>query len=267
MAWHHIDAPTKRSLDWIEQKVHGLLWEGLTPEQVALKCRKPLKKGWSLSGDAPDSIYDIMSRIREKGHELPVINNKEDEDVQKYTDKQKEKAIQLFEQGMKPMAIAEKMKINYKTLCKWVSDYKKQKVEFEARIDEGSKAELADDFDPYEFMSAETPPVVVNADTDIDALEKAWAEYEAKKEPAQAATCTDSESESLGKNSDPIITENTEIVKALPEALPTVVFDAILEKREAILKMIAAEEQHLKSLYADLAVLDEFICREGVVGE
>ena len=69
MAWHHIDAPTKRSLDWIEKKVHDLLWGGLTPEEIAVKCRKPMKKGWSLTGDAPDSIYDIMSRIREKGRQ------------------------------------------------------------------------------------------------------------------------------------------------------------------------------------------------------
>lgn len=193
------------------------MWEGLTPEEIAVKCRKPLKKGWSLTGDAPDSIYDIMSRIREKGHELPVIINKEDEDV-KYTDKQKHKAAQLFSQGMKPMKISEELGIPYKTVSKWTCAFKKQEA------------------------------------LDIIASKK--------EEPAQAATCTDSESESLGKNSDPIITENTEIVKALPEALPTVVFDAILEKKDAVLKMIAAEEQLLKSLYADLAVLDEFICRE-----
>lgn len=215
MAWHHIDVPKKRSLDWIEKKVHDYLWGGLTPEQVALKCRKPLKKGWSLTGDAPDSIYDIMSRIREKGHELPVIINKEDESMQKYTDKQKNKALSLFDDGMKPSEIATKLKINYKTVSKWTCDYKKQKAEFEALIEEGSKAEFADDFDPCEFMSAETPPIVVNADTDIETLQKAWAEYEAtKEEPASAATDTDSMVESFGKESTDIIPENIEPVKS-----------------------------------------------------
>ena len=143
-------------------------------------------------------------------------------------------AWHLFEQGMKPMAIAEKLKIKYKTVSKWTCDYKKQKAELDA----------------------------------VDLVENECAEIKAQKEePASAATDTDSESESLGKNSDPIITENADVVKALPEALPTVIFDAILEKKDAVLKMIAAEEQHLKSLYADLAVLDEFICREDVVGE
>lgn len=249
----------------MEKKVHDYLWGGLTPEEIAVKCRKPLKKGWSLSGDAPDSIYDIMSRIREKGHELPVIKNKEDENV-KYTDKQKEKALQLVEQGMKLSEIASKLKINYKTLCKWVSDYKK-KAEFE-----GSNAVLADitedgwtedGINRYNCWD-DTLPCEVTPDTDMEEYNKAWAEKLAKKEePASAATDTDSESESLGKNSEPIITENTEIVKALPEVLPSVIFDAILEKKDAVLKMIAAEEQLLKSLYADLAVLDEFICREG----
>lgn len=266
--WHHIDAPLFRPLTPNEQKVYSLLRMGYTPKEVARQLHMPYGDEFfcNVHDVTCDTVRHLITSIREKGWEIPQENEEEDEDVQKYTDKQKEKALQLFEQGMKPMAIAEKMKIKYKTVSKWTCDYKKQKAELDALIENGSNSELADDFGPCEMMLAETPPVVVNADTDIDALEKAWAEYEAKKEPASAATDTDSKSESLGKNSEPIILENTEIVK-LPEALPTVVFDAILEKKDAVLKKIAAEEQHLKSLYADLAVLDEFICREGVVSE
>ncbi len=210
MAWHHIDAPTKRSLSWMEQKVHDLLWEGLTPEQIAVKCKRPLRKGWSLSGDAPDSIYDIMSRIREKGHELPVINNKEDEDV-KYTDKQKEKALQLYEQGMKLSEIASKLKINYKTLCKWVSDYKKQK----AKEEEEMWNQAFEDSKLDALCEDGTPPCEVTPDTDMEEYEKAWAEYEAKKEePASAATDTDSGEKHFGNVSDPIIPENIEPVKS-----------------------------------------------------
>lgn len=112
---------------------------------------------------------------------------------------------------------------------------------------------------PYKTVSKWTCTIKKQAALDLIASKK--------EEPASAATDTDSGGKHFGNVSDPIITENTEIVKALPEALPTVVFDAILEKKDAVLKMIAAEEQHLKSLYADLAVLDEFICREGVVSE
>ncbi len=107
---------------------------------------------------------------------------------------------------------------------------------------------------PYKTVSKWTCTIKKQAALDLIASKK--------EEPASAATDTDSMVESFGKESTDIIPENADVVK-LPEALPTVVFDAILEKRDAVLKMIAAEEQHLKSLYADLAVLDEFICREG----
>lgn len=233
--WHHIDAPTVRSLNPNEQKVYSLLRMGYTPKEVARQLHMPYGDEFfcNVHDVTCDTVRHLITSIREKGWEIPQENEEEDEDVQKYTDKQKEKALQLFEQGMKPMAIAEKMRIKYKTVSKWTCDYKKQKAELDA----------------------------------VDLVENECAEIKAQKEePASAATDTDSESESLGKNSDIIIPENTEIVK-LPEALPTVVFDAILEKKDAVLKMIADEEQHLKSLYADLAVLDEFICREGVIGE
>ena len=283
MAWHHIDVPKKRSLDWIEKKVHDYLWGGLTPEQVALKCRKPLKKGWSLTGDAPDSIYDIMSRIREKGHELPMIINKEDESMQKYTYKQKEKALQLVEQGTKLSEIASDLKINYKTLCKWVSDYKKQKAELEAQIDEGSKAVLAD------AEEDEMLPCEVYPDTDMEEYNKAWAEKLAKKEePASAATDTDSMVESFGKESTDIIPENIPAVKgryfstdtitaiedkiAVLSAEQNKITERMLNKYAAIDKINAsiAEDDALNcgiqfridELKADLEVI-----RGGVVGE
>lgn len=267
--WHHIDAPTVRPLTPNEQKVYSLLRMGYTPKEVARQLHMPYGDEFfcNVHDVTCDTVRHLITSIREKGWEIPQENEEEDEDVQKYTDKQKEKALELVDSGMTQAEVAKKLKISRQTISLWVVMRRKQE-QLEQNIEEGSKAELADDFDPCEMMLAETPPVVVNADTDIEALQEAWAEYEAKKEePASAATDTDSKSESLGKNSEPIIPENTEIVKALPEALPTVVFDAILEKKDAVLKMIADEEQHLKSLYADLAVLDEFICREGVVGE
>lgn len=212
--WHHIDAPAVRSLNPNEQKVYSLLRMGYTPKEVARQLHMPYGDEFfcNVHDVTCDTVRHLITSIREKGWEISENEDEEDKDVAKYTEKQKEKVYKLYDEGKTPKEISIKMKLPYKSVWKWCDTYKKKK-QFEQNIEEGSNAELADDFDPCEMMLAETPPVVVNADTDIDALEKAWAEYEAKKEPAQAATCTDSESESFGKESTDIIPENLPIVK------------------------------------------------------
>lgn len=253
-----INAPTVRSLNPNEQKVYSLLRMGYTPKEVARQLHMPYGDEFfcNVHDVTCDTVRHLITSIREKGWEISE-NEEEDEDVQKYTDKQKEKVYKLYDEGKTPKEISIKLKLPYKNVWKWCDTYKKQNAQ------EFTKAELAD-MEGHPVPTAETSPqeMVISAEehTEIHQFK------DKKEEPVSAATDTDSESEPLGKNSDPIITENAEVVK-LPEALPTVVFDAILEKKDAVLKMIADEEHHLKSLYADLAVLDEFICKEGVVGE
>lgn len=244
-----INAPAVRPLSPNEQKVYSLLRLGFEPKEIAEQIKMPLSCSWkSNSHDvSPDTVLGIIADIRAKGHDIPDFN---EEDTMKYTEKQKQKALKLFDEGMAVPEIARRLKINYKSVSRWTCDHKKQKAEAEAEmwskafedskvdamIEEGKLpcevtpdtdmeeyekawaeklAKEDDDFDPCEMMLAETPPVVVNADTDIEALEKAWEEYETQKEePAQAATCTDSKEESFGKESTDIIPENLPAVKS-----------------------------------------------------
>lgn len=253
-----INAPAIRPLSPNEQKVYSLLRLGFEPKEIAEQIKMPLSCSWkSNSHDvSPDTVLGIIADIRAKGHDIPDFN--EEDDNMKYTAKQKQKALKLFDEGMSPPEIARRLKINYKSVSRWTCDYKKQKTEAEAEmwsqafedskvdamIEEGKLpcevtpdtdmeeyekawaeklAKEDDDFDPCEMMLAETPPVVVNADTDIEALEKAWEEYETKKEePAQAVTCTDSKEESFGKESTDIIPENLPAVKSRYFSVDTV---------------------------------------------
>lgn len=183
----------------------------------------------------------------------------------KYTAAQKAEVIKLYKSGMKTGQIAIKMKgVNPKTIASWITEYRKstefaienskpladslEKENEEALIEESSNATLADDFDPCEMMLAETPPIVVNADTDIKALQKAWDEYETKQknEPAQAATCTDSGVENLDSISTPIINEKTEVVKRVfSESILDATYKLICDKQNEIL----AYNKKLEDMY------------------
>lgn len=140
-----INAPTVRPLSPNEQKVYSLLRMGYTPKEVARQLHMPYGDEFfcNVHDVTCDTVRHLITSIREKGWEIPQENEEEEEeDVQKYTIKQKEKALQLFEQGMKPTEIAEKLKIPYKTVSKWTCAYNKQKL-LSLAADEDKKEEPA----------------------------------------------------------------------------------------------------------------------------
>lgn len=191
--WHHIDIPTVRPLTPNEQKVYSLLRMGYTAKEVARQLHMPYGDEFfcNVHDVTCDTVRHLITSIREKGWDIPEKENEEGEDLNnKYTDKQRDKALELIDSGMTQAEVAKKLKISRQTISLWVVMRRKQE-QLEQNIEEGSKAELA-----------ETVPkeLVVNKDK--------------KEEPASAATDTDSGEKHFGNVSAPIIPENIEPVKS-----------------------------------------------------
>ena len=241
--WHHIDAPPVRPLTPNEQKVYSLLRMGYTPKEVARQLHMPYGDEFfcNVHDVTCDTVRHLITSIREKGWEIPQENEEEGEDVQKYTDKQKEKAVELVDSGMAQAEVAKKLKISRQTISLWVVMRRKQE-QFEQNIDEGSKAELAETV-PEEF--------VVNKDK--------------KEEPASAATDTDSMVESFGKESTDIIPENIPAVKGRYFSDDTC--EAIVERLKLLygeldeisMQMIKKIEA-IKKINASIDELDSVAC-------
>lgn len=267
--WHHIDVPLFRPLTPNEQKVYSLLRMGYTPGEIAKKIHMP-------SGDeffcnvhdvTCDTVRHLITSIREKGWDIPEKSNENEEDENlsnKYTKKQRDKALELIDSGMTQAEVAKKLKISRQTISLWVVMRRKQE-QLEQNIEEGSKAKLA-----------ETAPeeLVVNKDK--------------KEEPASAATDTDSGEKHFGNVSAPIIPENIEPVKsryfsdgtimaiekeiAALSAKQEKVIDRMLNKYAAIEKIsasIAVDDAECNGIQLQIDVLKDDLCviRGGVVGE
>lgn len=265
--WHHIDVPMVRPLTPNEQKVYSLLRMGYTAKEVARQLHMPYGDEFfcNVHDVTCDTVRHLITSIREKGWDIPEKENEESEDLNnKYTDKQRDKALELIDSGMTQAEVAKKLKISRQTISLWVVMRRKQE-QLEQNIEEGSKAELA-----------ETAPkeLVVNKDK--------------KEEPASAATDTDSGEKHFGNVSAPIIPENIEPVKsryfsddtitAIEEKLDVLyaaqskVIDRMINKYEAIEKInasIAKDDEECNSIQLRIQVLEEdlAVIAGGVIGE
>ncbi len=75
-----IDPPAKRSLNPNEQRVLGLLREGLEPLEIARRLHMPLQiSNLANRHDVPpDTVMGLIASIREKGWDIPDYNKEDD---------------------------------------------------------------------------------------------------------------------------------------------------------------------------------------------
>ena len=75
-----IDPPAKRSLNPNEQRVLGLLREGLEPLEIARQLHMALQiSNLANRHDVPpDTVMGLIASIREKGWDIPDYNKEDD---------------------------------------------------------------------------------------------------------------------------------------------------------------------------------------------
>lgn len=257
--WHHIDVPMVRPLTPNEQKVYSLLRMGYTAKEVARQLHMPYGDEFfcNVHDVTCDTVRHLITSIREKGWDIPEKENEEGEDMQKYTNKQKEKVYKLYDEGKAPKEISIKMKLPYKSVWKWCDTYKKQK-QFEQNIEDGSKATLAD-MEGHPVPTAETNPqeMVISAEEHNEI----HSYKDKKEEPASAATDTDSGEKHFGNVSAPIIPENIEPVKSRYFSDDTITaieekIAALSAKQEKVIDRMLNKYAAIEKISASIAVDD-----------
>lgn len=223
-----IDAPPVRALSANEKRVYQLLKEGKTPWEIAKKLHLAMGSTDDLKYNAhdvmPDTIINLITNIRSKGWDIPT-NNKEEAEMPRITltEEDKRSIVTANQAGASVTELAAKYNIAKGTVYNIVSEWKK-------------RGETA--------LSGET-------------------EVETKKEPATAATETDSEQEICNNIPADIIPETEENVKPESEnaepLIPQSVIEACWGRIDDLRQQIAAEQAVIDDWERQIAEIKEFL--------
>ena len=222
-----IDTPPVRSLSANEKMVYQFLTEGYTPQEIGERMKIPVGRGFFEDNvhDVPnDTVCLLISKIREKGWNIPNDNKEEDEMARiTLTEEDKRSIVTANQAGATAKELAEKYGVAKGTIWNIVSEWKK-------------RGETA--------LSGET-------------------EIETKEEPATAATETGSEQEIVEAIPADIIPENPEDVKPESEnaepLIPQSVIEACWGRIDDLRNQIAAEQAVIDDWERQIAEIKEFL--------
>ena len=223
-----IDTPPVRSLSANEKMVYQFLKEGYTPQEIGERMKIPVGRGFFQDNvhDVPnDTVCLLISKIREKGWNIPNDNKEEDEMPRiTLTEEDKRSIVTANQAGASVTELAAKYNIAKGTVYNIVSEWKK-------------RGETA--------LSGET-------------------EVETKEEPATAATETGSEQEICNDIPADIIPETEENVKPESEEndeplIPQSVIEACWGRIDDLRNQIAAEQAVIDDWERQIAEIKEFL--------
>ena len=223
-----IDTPPVRSLSANEKMVYRFLKEGYTPQEIGERMKIPVGRGFFQDNvhDVPnDTVCLLISKIREKGWNIPN-DNKEEAEMPRITltEEDKRSIVTANQAGASVTELAAKYNIAKGTVCNIVSEWKK-------------RGETA--------LSGET-------------------EVETKEEPATAATETGSEQEIVEAIPADIIPGTEENVKPESEEndeplIPQSVIEACWGRIDDLRNQIAAEQAVIDDWERQIAEIKEFL--------
>ena len=222
-----IDAPPVRSLSANEKMVYQFLKEGYTPQEIGERMKIPVGRGFFEDNvhDVPnDTVCLLISKIREKGWNIPN-DNKEEAEMPRITltEEDKRSIVTAYQAGATAKELAEKYGVAKGTIWNIVSEWKK-------------RGETA--------LSGET-------------------EIETKEEPATAATETGSEQEICNDIPADIIPENHGDVKSESEnaepLIPQAVIEACWARVDDLRHQIAAEQAVIDDWERQIAEIKDFL--------
>ena len=120
-----IDASPVRSLSANEKMVYQFLKEGYTPQEIGERMKIPVGRGFFEDNvhDAPnDTVCLLISKIREKGWNIPN-DNKEEDEMQKLTEENKRSIITANSAGATVTSLAEKYNVSKTAIYNVIKDF------------------------------------------------------------------------------------------------------------------------------------------------
>ena len=120
-----IDAPPVRSLSANEKMVYQFLKEGYTPQEIGERMKIPVGRGFFQDNvhDVPnDTVCLLISKIREKGWNIPN-DNKEEDEMQKLTEENKRIIITANSAGATVTSLAEKYNVSKTAIYNVIKDF------------------------------------------------------------------------------------------------------------------------------------------------
>ena len=121
-----IGQDAKRSLNANERKVLDALQAGASEREISEAMRIPISYNYNYDyaeGIPPLSVRGIITSIREKGYDIPG----KDENMKKWSQEDKDRAIALYKEGKTVRYVAAEINVPIATVGHWVTDYLKQK--------------------------------------------------------------------------------------------------------------------------------------------
>ena len=120
-----IDTPPVRSLSANEKMVYRFLKEGYTPQEIGERMKIPVGRGFFQDNvhDVPnDTVCLLISKIREKGWNIPN-DNKEEDEMQKLTEENKRSIITANSAGATVTSLAEKYNVSKSAIYNVIKDF------------------------------------------------------------------------------------------------------------------------------------------------
>ena len=120
-----IDTPPVRSLSANEKMVYRFLKEGYTPQEIGERMKIPVGRGFFQDNvhDVPnDTVCLLISKIREKGWNIPN-DNKEEDEMQKLTEENKRSIITANSAGATVTSLAEKYNVSKTAIYNVIKDF------------------------------------------------------------------------------------------------------------------------------------------------
>ena len=120
-----IDASPVRSLSANEKMVYQFLKEGYTPQEIGERMKIPVGRGFFEDNvhDVPnDTVCLLISKIREKGWNIPN-DNKEEDEMQKLTEENKRSIITANSAGATVTSLAEKYNVSKSAIYNVIKDF------------------------------------------------------------------------------------------------------------------------------------------------
>ena len=221
-----IDAPPVRSLSANEKMVYQFLKEGYTPQEIGERMKIPVGRGFFEDNvhDVPnDTVCLLISKIREKGWDIPN-DNKEEDEMQKLTEENKRSIITANSAGATVTSLAEKYNVSKTAIYNVIKDF-------------NNRGETA-----------------LSGETEVETKEEPATA--ATETGSEQETCEDIPADIIPENPEDVKPESEENAEPL---IPQAVIEACWARVDDLRNQIAQEQAVIDDWKRQIAEIKEFL--------
>ena len=220
-----IDASPVRSLSANEKMVYQFLKEGYTPQEIGERMKIPVGRGFFEDNvhDVPnDTVCLLISKIREKGWNIPN-DNKEEDEMQKLTEENKRSIITANSAGATVTSLAEKYNVSKTAIYNVIKDF-------------NNRGETA-----------------LSGETEVETKEEPATA--ATETGSEQETCEDIPADIIPENPEDVKPESENAEPLIPQAVIEACWGRINDRRN----QIAAEQAVIDDWERQIAEIKDFL--------